>query len=497
MSEKQVPPAPLAAVDLGSNSFHLVVARFVKGETEVVDRLREQVQLAAGLDEKHHLQKRVRKRALAALERFRERLRGVPRARLRAVGTNTFRKVRDGGRFRVDAEAALGCPIEILSGPEEARLIFHGVAHSMPPEDGDMLVVDIGGGSTECILGAGFDARLVQSVQLGCVSHTQRFFADGVMKRSRFREAIMAARVSLRDVERQFSEREWTRVVGASGTIRAALQVARECGWADRTLGRDSLNELQEALIDARHVEDLDLPGLKSERASVLAGGVAVLRAVFDALHIEAMQVASGALREGILYDLVGRLGHDDVRDRSIEKLQRRFDVDLTQAQRVRTTALEILSEVARPWRLDKEWATSYLSWASSLHEIGLAISYVKHQKHGAYLIGESELSGFSRDDRQVLAAMVACHRGPSRHELFLELPKRVARATRRMTAILRLAVRMRRGRGGGLPAFSVDAGRDRIGLDLVDGFAAHPLLQRDLQKEVGRLQQLGVVLEI
>jgi len=490
-------PDSIAAVDLGSNSFHMVVARLVRGEPELVDRLRDQVQLASGLGEDRRMSRRVRRRALGTLERFRERLRGVPSAAMRAVGTNTFRRIKDGGAFRADAEAALGCPIEILSGREEARLIYLGVAHSVPQREGRQLVVDIGGGSTECIVGEGFDAQFVRSTQLGCVEFSQAYFPDGALKAGRFREAVLAARVELRDVERQVGPHVWSRVIGASGTIRAASQIARENGWSEGGLCRDGLDKIERALVDAGHVDKLDLPGLKPERASVLAGGICVLRAVYDGLGIDRMEVARGALREGILFDLLGRLRHEDVRDRTIERLQARYDVDRTQADRVQSTAREILGRVAKKWKLPAEESAPFLEWGAALHEIGLAISYVKHQAHGAYLIGEADLPGFSRDDRDVLAAVVGGHRGPVRAPLFRALPKRLARRARRLAAILRLAVRLRRGRSGVLPPFTIEAGHDRIRLDFTPGgLDAHPLLRKDLQKEATRLPALGVTLE-
>ena len=306
--------AAIAAVDLGSNSFHLVVAREVDGRPLLVDKLRERVALAEGLNDRQ-LNGVVQARALATLERMSERIKGIPRGRIRAVGTATFRKLRDRGAFLRKASAALGVEIEIVSGREEARLVYLGVAHSLGDDDGRRLVVDIGGASTECILGTRFVSTCEDSLSMGCVTWSQRFFGDGLMKRGRFEKAALAARVELEPIAGRYGPSNWDHAIGSSGTIRAVGSILKGKGWTEGEVTREGLARLQEYLEEARMPKELDLEGLRPDRREVIAGGVAVLTGVFEAFSVEVMRPSGGALREGVLHDLVGRIHHEDVRE--------------------------------------------------------------------------------------------------------------------------------------------------------------------------------------
>lgn len=334
----------LAAVDLGSNSFHLVIARVHGEEVALLDREREQVQLAGGLGKHGRLGARAQERALACLRRFGQRLHAVRSARLRAVGTNTLRAASNREEFLARAEEALGRPIEVISGREEARLIYLGVAHSLPDAPGPRLVVDIGGGSTECILGERFEALEVHSLKMGCVQLTRKYFGDGTISRGALQEATLAAASEFRSIARKFRDAGWTHAVGASGTMRAAASVLRAQGWSEDGITRSGLEQLREALLGAGHVKRLKLDGLKSSRAPVFPGGLAILLALFDRMQPESLSVSSGALREGVLYDLLGRIRHEDVRERTIRNFQERQRVDRAQAARVERVALALLS---------------------------------------------------------------------------------------------------------------------------------------------------------
>ncbi len=302
-------PDTVAAVDLGSNSFHLIIARVVAGELAVVDRMRDQVQLAAGLDEARCLRPEAQARALATLQAFGQRLAEACPQHVRAVGTATLRHAADGAAFAQAASAALGHRVEVISGREEARLIYLGVARSLDGEPGRRLVVDIGGGSTEVVLGEGYDALVEASLPMGCVSHTLRHFPGGVLSEDAMRRAEGAARAELGELAGRYRALGWERCVGASGTIKAVGEVLRATGWGEAGITPAGLGRLRQAVVGAGHVDALALPGLKAERAGVLAGGLAILRVLFEALGIELLVPAAAALREGVLFDLMGRLG--------------------------------------------------------------------------------------------------------------------------------------------------------------------------------------------
>ena len=318
----------VAAVDLGSNSFHMLVARDSGGQLQIIDRLREAVRLAAGLDADRHLSPEAQQRALACLTRFGQRLQGLPADRVRVAGTNTLRRMRDGAAFIAAAEKALGHPIQIISGVEEARLVYSGVTHGMGRARPGRLVVDIGGGSTELIIGKGDEPRLMESVALGCVVHTQRHFADGVITRAGFRKARLAARVELEFLERRYREAGWDVAIGASGTIRGAWRVMMAQGWAEDRITREALEKTVSLTVAAGHVSAINFEGLREDRRPVFAGGLAVLAGVFDALEIDAMDTSEHALREGLVYDLLGRLDNRDVRAAAVDATARRYGAD-------------------------------------------------------------------------------------------------------------------------------------------------------------------------
>jgi len=490
-------PDTLAAIDLGSNSFHMVVARVAGGQPEIIDRLREQVQLAEGLDAELNLGKKARRRALECLERFGQRTRDLAPQGVRAVGTNTLRIARNSRNFLEAAEAALGHTIEIVSGWEEARLIYLGVSHTLAEDDGHRLVLDIGGGSTECILGRRFETLHARSLDMGCVSYSRRFFPDGVIRRKGFDEAVLAARLELQGEEAVFAGHA---AVGSSGTIRAVEQVLVANG--ERAgITRAGLEWLAGEIVAAGHVNRLDFEGLKPERAPVLPGGVAILAALLERFEIEELAVSRGALREGVLFDLLGRLQHEDVRDRTIRSFLDRFHVDEEQARRVEHTALALLEQVAKAWKLDPEEAARFLSWAARLHEIGLAVSFTGYAEHGAYLISNADMPGFSRDDQALLALLIAAHRGKPkpRRRAYETPPGRARKLATRLTTLLRLAVRLHRERSSQEPVAPTLRLQDGIlRLEFGKGWLdAHPLTRQDLAQEAERLVGLGVELEV
>lgn len=488
-------PQTVAAVDLGSNSFHMIVARVLNGQLHVLDRLQEMVRLAAGLDEQNRLDKAARERALECLSRFGERLRSMPPGAVRAVGTNTLRRARNGAKFRGQAARALGHPIEIISGQEEARLIYQGVARNLPDNDEQRLVIDIGGGSTEIIIGRRLEALLTESLYIGCVGSSLRHFPQGRITSKAWRRAETAAHLEFRPVEAQFRARGWQSAYGSSGTVRAVSAVLQARRWSEGGITLELLYRLRAALLTAGYVKQLkwlDVVGV--ERAMVLPGGVAVLIAAFEALKIERLEVSDGALREGLLYDLLGRIRHEDVRARTITGLSARYQVDRAQAERVMQTARHCFSQVAEAWKLGEEEAQA-LEWAARLHEVGLAIAHSKYHRHGAYLTQHSDMPGFSLEEQRLLATLVRVHRRRFPEEIFDGMPKRQARKARRLAMLLRLAVLLHRGRAETeLPGLRVEAGRRSLRLHFPRGWLTrHPLTREDLAQESDFLKAAGM----
>ena len=484
----------VAAIDLGSNSFHMVIGRVRGEEVRPLDRVREPVQLARGLGKRKRLTKSARTRALRALERFGQRIRDVPRARVRAVGTSTLRSARNAEEFLEEAEAALGHPIEVIEGREEARLIYLGVAHSLPDNPGRRLVVDIGGGSTECILGEHFEAHEVHSLNVGCVRLTKKYFADGRLTDEAFEAARMRAQGEFRTIERAFRDSGWTEAIGASGTIRAVEAILREQGWAKDGITAAGLKRLRKQLVAAGRIDALKLPGLRSRRARVFPGGVAILQALFDRLKPDVLVATGGALREGVLFDLLGRIRHEDVRERTIRGFQSRYRIDVGQAARVERLALALLSHAPRSWKLDFTSDGRLLSWAARLHELGLAVTWSKHHRHGGYLLRHADMPGFSRDDQRHLAVLVGNHRRKLGMADFEEVPEDELDRLRCLLLVLRLAVLLHRARSPEpLPPMRLKGGRVRVRLLAPQRWLdRNPLSLLDLEEEGDHLAALG-----
>ena len=479
-------PEFVAAVDLGSNSFHMKVARVVEGELQVVDRMREMVRLAAGLDAANRITGETAERAVHCLGRFGQRLRDLPSGNVRAVGTNTFRRARGSGAFLAEAESALGHPIEVLDGREEARLIYLGVSHGIAADEGQRLVVDIGGGSTELIIGRRFTPLHTESLYMGCVSLSLAHFPGGRIRRASVRAAELEATQELDPIRAHYRKAGWDAAFGASGTVRAIDRAIRDLGWSSGGITREALHRLRDALTGAGHVEALGSLGVEAARAAVFPGGVAILCAVFDTLGIRQMSAAEGALREGVLYDLIGRFRHHDVRDATIRNLSRRFQIDTEQAARVEGTALCLYRQVARAWRLRKPRYRDWLGWAARLHEVGLDIAHNQYHKHGAYLLEHADLPGFSRQDKQALSVLVRAHRRKFPSGVFEAPGLRRTERVRHLAILLRVAVLLHRGRSGaGIPGIVADAGAGFLRLAFPPGWMeAHPLTRAELGQE-------------
>ncbi|MCE1172884.1 MAG: Ppx/GppA family phosphatase, partial [Azovibrio sp.] len=375
-----------------------------------------------------------------ALRRFGERLRGLDEGAVRAVATNTLRVAKNAREFLAQGEAALGFPIEIIAGREEARLIYIGAIHSLPLVPHKRLVVDIGGGSTEFIIGKKSEPFLTESLYMGCVSYTLRYFPDGRVDKKRLREAQVAAARAIADL----------------------LELNNLNPGAVTGITREGLEKLAAMLVKAGSIHAFNAPGVRPDRLPVLPGGLAILSAVFEELGIERMNYADGALRLGVLYDLLGRFQQQDMRDATVKQFMRRYQVERGQAARVRKTALDILAQLGE--RPGEEQEQQFLGWAAALHEIGISVAHNGYHKHGAYILTFADMPGFSNKDQARLATLVLGHRG--KLEKLAALPP--GDASWRLVFSLRLAVLLHRTRDDrDLPAYSVKATPDGFQLDL------------------------------
>lgn len=490
----------LAAVDLGSNSFHMVVARYVLGQLRIVDRLKETVRLAEGLDGHGGLDPAVMPRALECLSRFGERLRTIPSKRVRAIATNTVRAMSEPAQFLVPAETALGHGIDVVAGREEARLIYLGVAHGNPPAEGRRrLVMDIGGGSTEFIIGEGFVPIERESLQMGSIATTRRFFADGRLTRKRWKEARTEITAEFQQFARAYRARGWHDAMGSSGTIKAICDVSIALKLTKASVTADSLAAIREKLLEFDRIDDVRLPGLSAERRPIIAGGLLVLDAAFAELDIERMYVSDYALREGALYDLLGRASSTDPRDEAVAALCDRYGVDEAQAARVEGTALSLFDQVHGPLGLESA-DRRLLSWAARIHELGLAIAHSQYHQHGAYVIENSDIAGFSRTEQQQLASLVRNQRRGVHMPSFARLPDRLVPNTLRCALLLRLAVLLHRSHGGDdVPDLRIEltAGNATVLHLSKKWLDAHPLTRADLDTEREYLAEVDRALVI
>jgi exopolyphosphatase/guanosine-5'-triphosphate,3'-diphosphate pyrophosphatase len=487
-----------AAIDLGSNSFHLVVARAEEHAMTVIDRERDMVRLAAGLDEKNEIIKAASDRALGCLARFGERLRGLETDNVRVVGTNALRIASNSRQFIASAEQALGFSIEIISGFEEARLVYLGAAQTLQGDRGRRLVVDIGGGSTEIIVGDKSDALFLASLYMGCVSSSERFFPDGEYNEQRMRRAIFSAQLELEPniaALRSFAAEDF---IGTSGTARAIDNVLRENGWSETGITLEGLDKLVKKIIKAGSVDKLKISGLSEERRPVFAGGVAVMVAIFRALDLHFMRVSDGSLREGVLHDLIGRVLYEDRRATTVFELMKRHHIDLAQGKRVRHTTLMLFDQIKRKNLLKRE--RRLMGWAAQLHEIGLMIAHSQYHQHGGYLVQNMDLPGFSRQEQGALSIMVRLHRRKYQPELIEDSAYVRSDALDVMTRLLRLAVLLNRGRMPmELPPMRLQlTDTSALVLEIPQSWLDnHPLTEADLEQEVEIQATVGKELHI
>ncbi len=487
----------VAAVDLGSNSFRMLVAQAVNTpsgtQLRPIDTLRDTVRLAAGLTENKLLGNDAYQRGLTAIRRFGERIRGFDPSNVRAVATNTLRVAKNAQQFVRDAEEALGFPIEVIAGVEEARLIYIGAAHEVQAVQGNRLVVDIGGGSTEFIIGKAYEPKLMESLYIGCVSHSLRFFPKGNIDAHAFKEAELAARREIQVISGAYLKTGWNQVIGSSGTARALAELIGSnslngLGGAG-LITREGLKNLKKHLLKYEHVNQVELIGLKDDRRAVWPGGLAIMLAAFDELGIEEMEVTDAALRSGVLYDLLGRSQHHDMRYVTVEQFMQRYAVDREQAERVGKLATDFLQQLPKPEAESRADNMALLQWAANLHEIGLSISHNSYHKHSAYIAGNADMPGFSKNDQARLAALLIGHTGK-----LGKLANNHSFEDWRMLFCLRLAQVLCRGRNDtNFPKVKVSEHDGSYSVSLPKEWVAeHPLTEFSLLKEAAEWERVG-----
>ncbi len=487
-----VPENTFAAIDLGSNSFHLLVATFRTGQLQQIDKVKQMVRLAASLTPDKHISDDGLERAFECLNLFAQRIKNIPNEHIKIVGTNTLRLAKNADVFLQQAESILNHEIDIISGREEARMLYLGVAQSMSEHLTRKLVMDIGGGSTELILGQGLVAKKRESLHMGCVSFTQRFFADGTINESNWQQAYTQALQQLTPIKRAFKRKGWSHAIGASGTMRAAAKILVAHGWSQTGINRSGLRQLRDAVLAMSHTNEMTaLMGLSVRRAPVFVGGLAIIAALMDALDIEHMSVSNGALREGLVYSMGGDPHPERVTDRSLKRLQKQFDVDYKQCQRVLDEAESLCqnSNVNPPLN-----DLFLLHSAIRLHEIGLSIAHSQFQKHGAYVVRHADLPGFSRQQQLLISFLICNQRRKITAPLAWGLTEKQWQRAMPLLLVLRLAVifcRDRKAHQVPIQSLRSKGNSHQLIIDK-DWLQQHPLVQADLLDECARWDAIG-----
>lgn len=496
LPEEATPQHIYAAIDLGSNSFHMIIAREVHGQIQVIDKHKEMVRLRTGLDKKGYLTESAFEAGIECLQRFGQLIKNIPGNQIRAVGTNTLRNAKNSAEFLRHARLALGHEIQIIAGQEEARLIYLGVAHDLPQNEDTRLVMDIGGGSTEYIIGQQFHYQHLTSTEMGCISITQQFFSKPEITEKRFDKAISACQQILRPHKMKLMHYRWDMAIGASGTIKAIGTILEENNWSQGGITLSGLQQLKQTLIKAGSLEQIAITGLKEERLPVLAGGLAILIATFEVLNIQQLLISNNALREGLVFDTLGRLYAEDVRETSVESTQAWLKIDINQADAVADTSERLYKQAHNSWQLhdgDHDFK-KLLNWAARLHEAGMALSYKRYRHHSAYLIENAELAGFTQQEKQMLAALLVNHRGKLIAGTYDRFESPYREKLLHLTVLLRLAVRIHRGRETDIPKMLLFIESDRaFRLEFEqDWLKDHPLTQMDLEVEAHHLTAAG-----
>lgn len=488
----------VAALDIGSNSFHLVVARIVAGSVQILHRVKQKVRLADGLGTDGALSEEAMQRGLDTLKVIAESLQGFDPQSVRVVATHALRKASNAKTFLKAAKKVFPFPIEVISGAEEARLIYQGVAHTNH-QQGQRLVVDIGGGSTEFIIGEGFETTALRSLQMGCVSYTNRFFRQGELKPKAFEKAITSAQQELEMIDKKYKQIGWNTCIGTSGTIKIIIELAGQLDSTNREnhVCLTDLLTLKDLCCLAGHSRDLQIQGITDDRRPVFAAGLAILIAAFKSLDIQEMEYSQDALREGVLYEMEEHLTHPDIRQRSAESLATRYDVDVEQAKRVLATTMTLHQQCKKAWKIDDKELKNMLAWAALLHEVGLQINTRRIQRHSGYILQNIELPGFGQEQQNLLATLTRFYRKKIKVAEIPEFTLLAQEKVFKLIALLRLGVLLNIKRQDGiLPKFSVQADGDKLHIEFPDKWLEQkPVFRADFESESEYIKELGLKL--
>jgi exopolyphosphatase / guanosine-5'-triphosphate,3'-diphosphate pyrophosphatase len=485
-------PNNVAAVDLGSNSFHMIICSLKDGKLQTIDRLKEMVRLAAGLNQYKYLDQETQDKALACLERFGQRINNFPPNSVSIVGTNTLRQAKNAEQFIIKAEQALGHPIHIVSGIEEARLIYQGVAHSLASNANNRFVMDIGGSSTEYIIGQHDTAHTKESLNMGCVTVSQNFFKNGALSKKAFKKASLFVEQQLEPFQATFNSKNFDEAIGASGSLKAISSVLQASGFSNNGITLEGMEKLVSHLLAQGNIEQVHLPTLSIERRPVFIGAVAIIYATFKTLNIQQMTVSDGALREGLVHDLLGRIYNEDIRSQTSQIIAERYHTDKRHSDQLKETMRYMLAQLDNhPYFSDNPSCLQFLEWAAELHEIGFEIAHNHYQKHSAYIVQNGDMAGFSKQDQQILSCLIRNHRKKISLSRFTDLHAPWRQHAPVMTIIFRLASLLHRNRHSVRPDFKINIDDKDITLTFPEQWLEQaPLTQADLKQEMQYLKQ-------
>ena len=497
LTVKETSPPLYAVIDLGSNSFHMLITRQLADSVQVVDKVKRKVRLASGLDDNNILSDAVMAKGLQCLSFFAERLQTIPAKNIRIVATATLRLAENRTDFIEKAEQILNQKIALLSGIEEANNIYLGVAHTSCSAD-KRLILDIGGASTEIIVGHDFDVKKAISLNIGCVTFNQRFFPNGAISTDNFAQAIQAAERAIEPIRDDYLNIGWQCVLGGSGTMQALAEI-RIIQHKPSILSLEFLYQIQQQLLTFDNINDVKIAGLSAERSPVIASGLAVLIALFQQFSIKSLTLSSGALREGLLYEMLPNSRNSNIRQRTINALTTRFHIDRQHANNINAQIHKLFDQVASSWQLTKDNAFAILQNSCDLHEIGLLLAYKNHQQHSAYILSHADLAGFSVPDRQLLITFVKLYKGEFVAGELAEQSAIDINQARKLLAIFRIAIILCRDRTGEvLPSYTASVTEQDFQLNLPESWLMqHPLIADELQQETQHFAQLELLLSV
>lgn len=480
----------LAAIDLGSNSFHLIVATLEDNNFKIIDSVKEMVRLGEGLDKNNVLSQEKIDQAVDCLKIFGQRIKGFSFRNVQCAGTNTLRKAQNSYDFIQQAQQALGFPISIIGGREEARLVYQGVSRSIAQIVDKRLVIDIGGGSTEFIIGEINKPILTESLNMGCVNFTRQYFSNGEITKRSLKKAVLAARQKLEWISDEYIEMGWQESIGSSGTIKSVAAMLHEQFDTNGNIQYKHLKKLAKIFIEIKYIDKIEVAGLSSNRAPVIIGGICVLLAAFEELGIETMMTSNGALREGLLNDIRNLADGRDIRFTSVKQMQERYKVDTQQIFRINKIASVFINHLDLINDLE---TVNLINWSIELHEIGLMISHVNTPLHSAYLVEQSDMPGFSRGLQNTLGLLLRLYRGKIKKTLIEEMPQKINKLSL-VLQIIRLSIMLARGRNRiNLEKMIVTKEDKSINLEFPERFLNNrPLTVADLEQEKKESKKLG-----